>query len=962
MSFNGTGFFREQTFQSGLKRPRVLLGSLVIVSTIYSLFNASWAHPQQLSAAQTGSLTILIATDLDANAQLTDTEIAENRIAGVVVHLYDADDPDGAPCATATSGTDGQILFDSAARVNCQGGELRYEVDADTFPNRFIVGPVNMVDDDGNGATSTFRDDPRDTGPLVQMVDLSAGTDMAINIGIVAPRDYICAPERAYAVTTCFVNGDPLAAGSEAIGTDALVGFSYEAQGSAFPGTSMPYQPPDHLATTDQIGSVWGLSYNRQNNDIYASAFLKRHTGLGPLGLGGIYKLELTDNGEAGYTSEVISWLDVEQELGVDLGGSLVPSNVDRGLPLALDGLSRDSEAYQLIAKVGMGDIDLITDEGIDPPGFEDDIWIDRPYLLAVDLFNKDVLVIDTASKELVLTYAIPAPDPGCNLGEHRPWSVDYVEGTMYVGIICDGSRDATNLEALLPNSNLEAIIYEYDLTVDLAQATIPAVPTVEPSIVLRFPLDYERGMLRDSPPCIEGRNWHPWIDTITPSSNHYDICWPVPILSDIEFTATGNMLIGFTDRTSHQWGFFNFSPDPTDPQQFHTVSGGEILIACPDGSGGFILEDNGRCGQLVPNPEALNGEGPGGGEFFYADHWNVHRETVNGGLAVLPGSSEVMVAGMDPYNNDYFSAGGINWFNTEDGTPRDPGYMLYASANTDSPVVIDGTFGKSGGLGDVDLICPQIPLNIGDYVWFDGLEIEANGLQDPGELPLEGVLVTLTDMFGTVLTTTTNANGHYDFTVLRDQTYTITIDVTTATNYDGTILKPTDQAREGTSRLNDSDADLNGQIVVNTDRLGTSDHTFDAGFVIPIQEPTAIELLSFDVAWDGPAAARLTWETAVEIDNFGFKLYRGTTPEFEAATEIGFVSSAVTTGFGSRYAYQDSAIPIGNDRFWYWLVDVDTAGQESRHGPLELVQQSSNLRERFKLFLALLFTPERDD
>ena len=59
----------------------------------------------------------------------------------------------------------------------------------------------------------------------------------------------------------------------------------------------------------------------------------------------------------------------------------------------------------------------------------------------------------------------------------------------------------------------------------------------------------------------------------------------------------------------------------------------------------------------------------------------------------------------------------------------------------------------------------------LGDYVWWD---FNHNGRQDPGEPSIPGVDVVLTN--SQVVTTTTDASGHYTFTNLIPGTYTVTI------------------------------------------------------------------------------------------------------------------------------------------------------------------------------------------
>ena len=64
-------------------------------------------------------------------------------------------------------------------------------------------------------------------------------------------------------------------------------------------------------------------------------------------------------------------------------------------------------------------------------------------------------------------------------------------------------------------------------------------------------------------------------------------------------------------------------------------------------------------------------------------------------------------------------------------------------------------------------------PGEIGDYVWMD---LNQNGIQDPGEPGIPGVTVTLTDSIGISVTTTTDANGLYFFRDLGPGTYTVTV------------------------------------------------------------------------------------------------------------------------------------------------------------------------------------------
>ncbi len=114
---------------------------------------------------------------------------------------------------------------------------------------------------------------------------------------------------------------------------------------------------------------------------------------------------------------------------------------------------------------------------------------------------------------------------------------------------------------------------------------------------------------------------------------------------------------------------------------------------------------------------------------------------------------------------------------------------------------------------------------------------------------------------------------------------------------------------------------------------------------------PTAVELLYFRVGRVSGQSVRLEWATAVEIDNFGFNLYRAPGDDFSRATTIAFVPSEARGG-GATYVYNDTA-PY-EAVWWYWLADVDTSGRETLHGPVSVQVGAAALRYRVYLPLVL--------
>ena len=84
---------------------------------------------------------------------------------------------------------------------------------------------------------------------------------------------------------------------------------------------------------------------------------------------------------------------------------------------------------------------------------------------------------------------------------------------------------------------------------------------------------------------------------------------------------------------------------------------------------------------------------------------------------------------------------------------------------------------------------------------------------------------------------------------------------------------------------------------------------------------------------FDCPMPENYAWE----IDTFGFHLMRGTTAELRDAVEVAFVpAEGRGQGGGAAYSYLDLSAVAG-PTYTYWLVDVDTDGQRTVHGPLEV-------------------------
>jgi hypothetical protein len=98
---------------------------------------------------------------------------------------------------------------------------------------------------------------------------------------------------------------------------------------------------------------------------------------------------------------------------------------------------------------------------------------------------------------------------------------------------------------------------------------------------------------------------------------------------------------------------------------------------------------------------------------------------------------------------------------------------------------------------------------------------------------------------------------------------------------------------------------------------------------------PSAVELASFAATAAGRAIL-LEWETASEVDNLGFNLYRAGSPDGPRAQINGGLIPARMPGspIGAAYQFLDGSVTPGIT-YYYWLEDVDVYGVATLHGPV---------------------------
>jgi len=691
------------------------------------------------------------------------------------------------------------------------------------------------------------------SGTLVQFVSVA---DCDVDLGVNNPAQYC--EENPDLATSCFINGDPLAGGTSAEG-DAFVSWEYNYNGWWFDYEEFPPNapPPTKLAINEQIGPVWGIAYQRSTQTIFTAAMLKRHTDFGPLGIGGLYAIDHSNP----VSPTVTEFLDLNTLPEVSTGTFTRTTP----LPADLGSSSYDPEAFDAVGKVALGDIDISEDE-------------ETLYIMNLNN-NGELLVLDIASKMLIEQIAVP--DPGCLSTidgiatpapqDRRPWAVKVHDGEVYIGVVCSAQSSSQPVEGLPSAEDLHAYIMRLD------GATF--------TTVFDFPLDYPKGIVSTNrADSAERTGWFPWTNDfdITLSVNGETLMYPQPILANIEFDETGSMILGFIDRLGHQGGRFNRNTDLNDDGLYNAHSGGDILRAC-NVNGSFVLQGNPSC----PNNRA-NVEGPGDGEYYFRDNYVstglLHNETALGALALQSGRGEVVSTHFDAVR--HLPGDGEDDTTEPDGQPRTGGVRFFDNADgswvvaSEEPLWfrsyevypdtddLPGTFAKAAGLGDLELLCAQAPVEIGNRVWRDD---NGNGIQDPNEPPLSGVMVELVSPDGQVLeTATTDANGQYYFSSdaarSGESTASAIYGVTGLTlNTTGfqvriplvqtplTLLFPTtpnatgDTSNDNKTDLEDSDGISDGTPSATTFAIGAAganNHNLDFGF-----SPSAPTQEIFDLA-----------------------------------------------------------------------------------------------------------------
>ncbi len=579
------------------------------------------------------------------------------------------------------------------------------------------------------------------------------------------------------------------------------------------------------------IGSTYGLAFQKETRTLLIAAYLKRHAGFGPGGIDAIYKTKISLSGDADAPSVYCNLNTLGINVGANPRTVALPDNADvpntdagvfglvgkigiGGIEISEDGKDLFvANMYQnkihrinigMPAKNSITAADVTANWLIPGPGLAGTEW----HIMSVKNHDGKIYVGGIASKQRT-----DAPD-----NTQADLDADHVNLRAYVYAITPATGVVTEVLQFPLNYRRGQVIdqFRYEFKTNWWRA---------------WQNNGDADILRND--FNDGLETFPQPSAPYNTVSNTGIIYPQPMLADLEFDGDGAMIIGLRDRFGDQGGLNNYfegvngNVSTSGGNFFRVFACGEVLRAGKAGStwtiennatvtsNGVTTSSNNLNVQGSPpagassfsgtfNPTsgspwgwdaAINKNfGPGGRYYYYNQAFTnagvplsnfesgsinlstVHYVKSNGGLALLAGSDEVINTAISPEGRT-FTAGVLRFSNLG----------LYAGTNagnmTDQQELIPGSaygnpgmggspasFGKANGIGDVEILCDAMSIEIGNIVWNDA---NSNGIQDANETGKPNITVLLRSpgndgIFGTgddeTWTTITDSEGHYYF------------------------------------------------------------------------------------------------------------------------------------------------------------------------------------------------------
>jgi SdrD B-like domain/Secretion system C-terminal sorting domain len=533
-----------------------------------------------------------------------------------------------------------------------------------------------------------------------------------------------------------------------------------------------------------EMGSVWGVTHHVQSAKLMYSAVLKRHSALGSGGSGAVYFTDpatttgatvLFDLDGLGFPTRATGTYAYTSLLPGQAGVNNIPftgvigTTAQRGIPNGTtpysgfatpgDSHSYDAAAFAQVGKVGLGGID-VSDDG--------------KYVFVMNLFDKKLYRITLLNPSTPGTPAVTAADvtaftltdPAYTGGTYRPWAVKYYRGKVFVGLTNDlssttllaGTTSIVNgSESTVPKyTNAKGSIYSLDNPTTTGAGSF--------SFVTDIALNYAKlGVAGEidaldkfaASAAADGVNennafrYNPWTDDYDKfkqdnTGGNMKLCFPQPILSDIEFDMTNNALVvSIMDRLGLQCSYRTYSPKDMGPDDGPLTSTQTAYGNSELASGDLVkVPFTSVCGigTILPNNSLANNE------FYVGDYYGnagvitpaFHQEIASGGTLLLVGTNELMTNCYDPSSTS--NSGGLKILSNTTGASGNDGTTQYG-ANVYDATTRGITSAKGIGMGDIEYIHELAPIEIGNRIWNDA---NGDGIQNANEAGISGVLLEI--------------------------------------------------------------------------------------------------------------------------------------------------------------------------------------------------------------------------
>ncbi|MBN8547133.1 MAG: T9SS type A sorting domain-containing protein [Ignavibacteria bacterium] len=267
---------------------------------------------------------------------------------------------------------------------------------------------------------------------------------------------------------------------------------------------------------------------------------------------------------------------------------------------------------------------------------------------------------------------------------------------------------------------------------------------------------------------------------------------------------------------------------------------------------------------------------------------------------------NEIIVVGSSK-NTYYTTNGGISWLNIAVGTAGDLNSIHYSGT---SVAYCAGTTGKIFKTADKGNSWSVAVTAVGtiNSIWFStpaiGWAVGNNGK----------------------IFKSTNSGGNWDTLTSITYYHLQSVRFSDANNgiivgNSGTILKTTDGGTTWTKSAQVTDKNLMSAALIDGSTVLVSGNT---GTVIKsYNAPLPVELISFTASVRNNTV-QLNWETATEVDNYGFEIERK--DNSTVWTKIGFVEGHYTSNSPKYYNFSDK--PTGSGKYSYRLKQIDNDGE----------------------------------